>query len=193
MKRYLLSGASGFFGKYIYKYISESHIVETIGRHKDDNYYCDLSIDACLEINMKYDIVVHAAGMAHITPKTSNQKENFYKVNVGGTKLLLSALSKKPDSFIFISTISVYGDVKKDISYEDDALFGKCPYSKSKIQAERLVLDWGKKNNVKVSILRLPLIIGKNPPGNLGAMIKAVNRRYYFSIGKGNNKRSMVL
>jgi hypothetical protein len=41
--------------------------------------------------------------------------------------------------------------------------------------------------------LRLPLLVGKNPPGNLGTMIKAIKKGYYFNIGGGNSKKSMVL
>jgi nucleoside-diphosphate-sugar epimerase len=39
----------------------------------------------------------------------------------------------------------------------------------------------------------LPLLIGKNPPGNLGAMIKAINKGYYFNIDSGRAHKSMVL
>ena len=37
----------------------------------------------------------------------------------------------------------------------------------------------------EVLILRLPLIAGKNPPGNLGAMIRSIKKGYYFRIGDG--------
>ena len=34
-------------------------------------------------------------------------------------------------------------------------------------------------------VLRLPLVKGKKPLGNLGAMIKAIKKDYYFRISKG--------
>ena len=43
------------------------------------------------------------------------------------------------------------------------------------------------------TILRLPLLVGKNPPGNLGAMLKAIDKGYYFNIDGGKAKKSMVL
>ena len=57
---------------------------------------------------------------------------------------------------------------------------------KSKIDAEAEVVSWCKKNDVEFLILRLPLISGPNPPGNLGALYKAIQKGYYFRIGKGS-------
>ena len=41
--------------------------------------------------------------------------------------------------------------------------------------------------------MRLPLLVGKNPPGNLGAMIKAIKNGFYFNINRGKARKSMVL
>jgi hypothetical protein len=40
--------------------------------------------------------------------------------------------------------------------------------------------------------LRLPLVAGPNPPGNLGAMIKGIRNGKYFSIGNAPAKKSIV-
>jgi nucleoside-diphosphate-sugar epimerase len=72
-------------------------------------------------------------------------------------------------------------------------LAAKDPYGLSKIEAEELVTEWCKNNNVVCTILRLPLLVGENPPGNLGAMLKAIDRGYYFNIGGGKAMKSMVL
>lgn len=69
----------------------------------------------------------------------------------------------------------------------------KVPRSDSKIKAEKLVSEWGRKKNVRILILRLPLIVGKNPPGNLGKMISAINKKRYLSIDGGNARKSGVL
>ena len=52
---------------------------------------------------------------------------------------------------------------------------------------------WCNKKNVVCTILRLPLLVGENPPGNLGAMINAIDKGYYFNIGGGKARKSMVL
>ena len=66
-------------------------------------------------------------------------------------------------------------------------------YGLSKIKAEKLVQNWCDENGVVCTILRLPLLVGKNAPGNLGAMLKGIDRGYYFNIGGGEARKSMVL
>jgi nucleoside-diphosphate-sugar epimerase len=55
------------------------------------------------------------------------------------------------------------------------------------------VREWCTKNGVQYFNLRLPLIAGDNAPGNLGSMRKAIQKGYYFRIGKGSARKSIVL
>jgi nucleoside-diphosphate-sugar epimerase len=61
------------------------------------------------------------------------------------------------------------------------------------VEAEMIIQEWCKKNNVICAILRLPLIAGPNPPGNLKSMINGIKKGYYFNIAGGKAKKSMVL
>ena len=47
--------------------------------------------------------------------------------------------------------------------------------------------------NVKLSILRPSLIVGPNPPGNLGAMIHGIKSGKYLSIAGGKAKKSVLM
>ena len=76
---------------------------------------------------------------------------------------------------------------------ENDELLAKDAYGLSKILAEKLIQEWCKKNKVVCTILRLPLVVGYNPPGNLGAMIKSIKSGFYLNIAGGKVKKSMVL
>jgi nucleoside-diphosphate-sugar epimerase len=89
--------------------------------------------------------------------------------------------------------VAVYGQETGELINEDSPLLGSSPYAVSKILAEQLILDWGKKQGVTTYILRLPLIVGEHAPGNLRAMQKAIQSGYYFRIGKGESRKSMVL
>lgn len=190
----LLSGASGFLGKEIVDFFKQnvSDKLTTLGRSSSNDIICDLSAQKPL-ITDTYKMVIHAAGKAHSIPKTAEEKEEFYKVNYLGTKHLLNALQGNlPNTFVLISSVAVYGlDYGIDIKESFD-LKGDTPYAKSKIKAEIEVESFCKKNNVNFVILRLPLISGKNPPGNLGAMINAIKKGYYFRIGKGEARKSVV-
>lgn len=190
----LLTGSSGFLGscikKVIHSLIADLH---TINR-SNSTYNCNISEEVNLR-NESYQIIIHAAGKAHQTPKNEEQTQEFYKVNVQGTANLLKALEspRPPKSFIFISTVAVYGLNQGNLINEDVPLLAKDPYGHSKIQAEQLVQEWCKKHGVICTILRLPLVVGSNPPGNLGAMIKGIKKGYYFNIDGGKARKSMVL
>ncbi len=192
----LLTGASGFLGRYIHtELIANENTTISIGRHLGSDIICDLATQVPV-INTKLDIVVHAAGKAHIVPKTEAEKKDFFDVNLNGTINLckgLEALAVKPHSFVFISTVAVYGvDAGENID-EEHPLNGSTPYALSKLSAEDFLKDWCSKHHVLLSILRLPLIAGANPPGNLGAMIKGIQSGRYFNINGGKAKKSIVM
>ena len=65
---------------------------------------------------------------------------------------------------------------------ENSDLLAKDPYGRSKIEAEAMIIEWAQKHAVKFLILRLPLIAGINPPGNLGSMINGIKKGFYFNI-----------
>jgi nucleoside-diphosphate-sugar epimerase len=187
----LVTGSTGFFGKIIVKELDCKYIYR-LNRNQGDYHY-DLSL-SFPKFNVDFDLVIHNAGKAHSIPESDDERNTFFKVNVEGTKNLLKSLEfKLPKQFVFISSIAVYGNENGLNIKETHSLNAKEPYGLSKIQAEQLVLDWCKKNKVVCTILRLPLLVGKNPPGNLGAMISAIKKGYYFNIGTGKAKRSMVL
>lgn len=192
VKKILITGASGFLGKIIYQKLIDSFDITSLGRSKNNSVICDLS-SSIPEIP-RIDYVIHVAGKAHSNPKNSVEAGEFYKVNYEGTINLTKSLENVgvPKSLIFISSVSVYGlDEGENIS-EVYNLGGESPYAKSKIQAEEYLRNWGANHNVNVTILRLPLVAGTNPPGNLGAFKRAISVGYYFRIGEGNARKSIV-
>ncbi len=194
MSDYLITGSSGFLGSFIYHHCKENGKVVTIGRQLSDSYQIDLRNNFSLIESAK--TIIHCAGKAHSVPKTEQEKQDFFDVNTVGTLNLLTALKNAPslpETFIFISTIAVYGLESGIEINEKHPLLGSDPYAKSKIEAEQLITNWGIENNVQTVILRLPLIAGINPPGNLGNMIKALKSGRYLSVNNGKAKKSMVL
>ena len=195
--RILITGASGFLGSYILAHLNSVGIeFLTIGRSSANDVFCDLKYEVPqIGVDEMFDMVVHNAGMAHIVPKNEPQVKHFFEVNVGGTKNLLAALESlqtKPKCVVFISTVAVYG-VESGLEIEEThGLMGNSPYALSKIEGEQLVKNWCKLFLVNCIILRLPLVIGEDAPGNLGAMERAIQKGYYFRLGTGSARRSMV-
>jgi nucleoside-diphosphate-sugar epimerase len=190
-KKILITGSTGFLGSLIVNNNADE-IIFTLNRYKGQ-FMCDLA-SSIPNFNSDFDIVIHNAGKAHSIPKKEDEKRSFFLVNVQGTKNLLKGLETKiPKQFVFISSVSVYG-LEYGLNIDEKTLLkAKDPYGLSKIQAEQLSLDWCKKHNVICTILRLPLLIGNNPPGNLGAMIEGIQKGYYFNISGCKVKKSMVL
>lgn len=189
----LLTGGNGFLGKIIIGELEKENRFFTISTNSGDYpIFLDRGVPVFKEI---YDLVIHTAGKAHSIPKTVAEKKQFFDVNVTGTENLLKGLEQSviPKQFVFISSVSVYGQEFGSSISEEHALEAKDPYGLSKIKAEKVIVNWCTKHNVVCTILRLPLLVGKNPPGNLGAMIKAIENGYYFNIGGGKAHKSMVL
>lgn len=194
MKALLFTGATGFLGSNVLPLLKENYEVETLSMDKDATYKVNLVTDE-IRFNRKYDVVLHAAGKAHVIPRTEAEEKLFYDINFEGTKKLCSALELAgvPKSFVFISTVAVYGCDIGEMIAESHPLDGTSPYAKSKIMAEEFLQEWCSKKNVVLTILRPSLIAGKNPLGNLGAMIKGIESGKYLSIAGGISRKSIVM
>ncbi|MFK1823703.1 NAD-dependent epimerase/dehydratase family protein, partial [Bacteroides fragilis] len=190
----LFTGASGFLGRNIYQLLEKTYVIKTVGLTSQDYYKIDIArnIPVFTEV---FDIVLHAAGKAHSTPKTEEEKQVFFDVNLQGTKNLCTALEQSgiPKAFIFISTVAVYGCDSGENITEEHPLNGTTPYALSKIKAEKYLERWCAMHNVALSILRPSLIAGPNPPGNLGAMIRGIRNGKYLSIAGGKARKSVLM
>lgn len=188
----LLTGASGFLGSHIKAELQKDQAVVSIGRSSSNDVRCDLSTSRAKLDDIQ--CVIHAAGKAHIYPRTEQEKKAFFDVNVEGTHNLLFSLDSNPISrFVFISSVSVYGLEQGILIPEDTSLNGKSPYALSKIKAEAIIQSWCESKSIPYLILRLPLVVGTRPLGNLGKMLHAIQSGKYIRIAKGDAKKSAVL
>lgn len=189
----LLTGANGFLGKAIEMELLKGNSIYSLTRTMGD-YKVTLEKEIP-DFEESFDLIIHAAGKAHTIPRREEEKKQFHDVNVIGTHNLLKGLEKTilPKQFVFISSVSVYGQESGNAINEKHPLQAMDAYGLSKIEAEASVIKWCKKHNVICTVLRLPLLVGKNPPGNLGAMMKAIDKGYYFNIAGGKARKSMVL
>ena len=194
MKRLLLTGGTGFLGKHVKPFLDGLYAVTTLGISSCNDIQCDLSYEVPV-LDSQYDIVVHAAGKAHMTPRTEDERKTFFDVNYQGTVNLCKALEQLgyTEQFIYISTIAVYGLIEGRNIGETTPLEGFTPYAKSKILAEKYLSRWCFEHGVRLCVLRPPLLIGDNPPGNLGSMIKGIRTGKYMSIAGGKAHKSVLM
>jgi nucleoside-diphosphate-sugar epimerase len=191
----LLTGANGFLGTVLQEPLrKQGFSLFTLGRTGATTLSFDL-VQGVPELPVS-DCVIHAAGKAHTVPGNLAEEQAFYQVNVEGTKNLCRALEQAaalPKTVVFISTVAVYGRSEGLALSEDCPLAGETPYAKSKRVAEECLQSWASEKGVILGILRLPLIAGPHPPGNLGAMIRGIQKGTYLRIGKANARKSTVL
>ena len=190
----LLTGAYGFLGHRILDEVSQFD-VKTLGRDERSHFRCDLSSNIPDFSYCNFDTIIHNAGLAHIIPKYKRQEKLFFDTNFSGTINLTKGLENAkiyPKQFIFISTVAVYGLDSGEMITETHPIQPTSAYALSKVKAEKYLHEWCKTNNVKLVILRLPLIAGESAPGNFGRMEMAIKKGYYFRIGSGSSRKSIV-
>tara|TARA_X000000368_G_C22963388_1_gene682032 strand:+ start:55 stop:1026 length:972 start_codon:yes stop_codon:yes gene_type:complete len=132
-------------------------------------------------INHKIDSVIHLAasliiGMGEKYPKL------YYKNNVLGTKSLISAcIGTKVKNFIFSSTAAVYKDGLYRVT-EKSKVKPKSVYGKTKLKAEKLIINHCKINKINYGILRYFNIVGSSPSGKIGLINRSDHLFKNFSI-----------
>lgn len=187
MKRVLVTGKNSYAGKKFMERLSEvkpDWVVESISVRNDDWISEDFS---------RYDAIYHVAAIVHQKEDATKEKE-YYRVNSElPLKLARKAKADGVKSFVFLSSIAVYGitgemknakGITKETIKNPQTLNGK-----SKLLAEEK-LDELHSDEFKISLLRVPLIYGKNSPGNFALLLKLSKVLPIFP--KVNNIRSMI-
>lgn len=194
MYKLLFTGGTGFLGQNVMPLLQKEYEVTTCGITSDDMIQTNLAVSVPKLIE-RYDVVLHAAGKAHVVPKTEEEKQLFFDINYQGTVNLCKALENVgvPKALVFISTVAVYGCDYGEMITEEYPLQGNTPYAKSKIMAEEYLIKWCSERGVVLSILRPSLLAGKNAPGNLGAMVNGVRRGFYMNIAGGKAMKSVLM
>lgn len=194
MDKLLFTGGTGFLGKNVMPILQKDYEVTTCGITLEDMIQANFA-KVVPELPESYEVVLHAAGKAHVVPKTEEEKQLFFDINYQGTVNLCKALEKigVPKALVFISTVAVYGCESGELITEEHPLNGDTPYAESKIMAEEYLTKWCKEHGVILGILRPSLLAGKNAPGNLGAMVNGVRKGFYMNIAGGKVVKSVLM
>lgn len=190
----LLIGKNGFLGNIIHRILSDDHEVITLSRSPDADIVTDFT--DTIPLLPKVDIVVHNAGYAHRIPKTQSEIDKCFRTNVSATKKLLEALEKSnsvPASFVYISTVAIYGLDNGQNIEENHIPNPNTPYAVSKYEAEQIINEWCDMKSVNGIILRLPLVIGQFPKGNLASLHSSIKHGWYIEINQNFAKKSAVV
>lgn len=207
----LVTGASGFLGRAITKVLVDANY-EIIGIYNKNKIeksesrsdfhrvkfsQADITdknrLDASIG-DIKADVVIHCAGLAHQFGKTD--KERFRKVNVVGTENICElALKLSAKRFILISSVSVYGNRDSSLTNmitENHPCSPRDIYAESKLESEEICRKICLDNQVNLSILRPATIIGEGDRGNVNRLINLIDKGYFLWLGSGSNYKSLI-
>jgi nucleoside-diphosphate-sugar epimerase len=116
----------------------------------------------------------------------------FDRINVEGTKLLCNAaIGAGVEKIIYLSTVGVYGHRRHRNADESTPVKPDTAFSRSKAEAESIILDHHRAGRLKGIILRHRFIYGQGDMHVIGRMIKAA-QKYPFLIGGGHARISLI-
>ena len=200
IKKVLITGGTGFLGVHLArKFLKEKYDVtlfdlsdldakDLIGKVK----VIRGDIRDAKTINKALagqNYVVHAAAALPIQV----DKKVIYGVNIDGTKNVLEAsLKNKIKRLVFISSTAVYG-VPKHLPEEETAPLDPIGnYGVSKIEGEKLCMEYQKKG-LQVNIIRPKTFLGTERLGVFELWFEAIyNNKRVFILGPGNNKYQLL-
>lgn len=135
--------------------------------------------------------VFHLAAKAHALGEVHQDEQEYFRINVTGTrKLLESSKAAGVRRFVLFSSVKAIGEGSSWNLSESADCHPETPYGRSKLEAERMLLEGG--YVPEPVVLRLPMVYGPTHKGNLPQMIKSVAKGYFPPLSHAGNKRSMV-
>ncbi|WP_409188030.1 NAD-dependent epimerase/dehydratase family protein [Bradyrhizobium sp. RDM4] len=196
----LVTGASGFLGRHVVpalmragwsvrravrnpKGLADEVVIETIGPDTDWQAALD-GVDA----------VVHLAARVH--HKYEEHAVQLYRnVNIAGTlHLARGAAAAGARQFIFISTVLVHGRSNEGRApfSEDDILTPRGLYGMSKAAAEAGLRTLARDSDMKISVIRPPLVYGAGARGNFALLTRAVDLGLPLPFAAIRNHRAFL-
>ena len=140
------------------------------------------------------DAIVHLAARVH-HKHDEHAVERYRDVNVEGTlHLARSAARAGVGQFVFISTVLVHGrssDGRAPFS-ESDEMTPRGLYGNSKAAAEAGLKSLAQSSQMKVSVIRPPLVYGDGAKGNFAMLEKAVRLGLPLPFAGISNRRAFL-
>ena len=182
MRKVLIVGEKSYIGDSFAEYVTKDKDIQIdIVDSMNDNWK--------VENFSEYDSVFHVAGIAHALNKNIAE-EIYYSVNRDlAIDVANYAKEKGVRQLVFMSSMSVYTDIKEKCISHDTKLNAKGAYGDSKLQAD-LSLQEMYSDDFNIAILRPPMIYGAGCKGNFPRLVGLVKKLPIFP--NFNNKRSML-
>ncbi|MDH0238981.1 UDP-glucose 4-epimerase family protein [Aeromonas caviae] len=202
--RVLVTGANGFVGCTLFKYLHEVEQYHVSGSVRTaDTAQKNLFTVGELSENTNWSealegqhVVIHVAARAHVMDEAIiDPLTEYRRVNVAGTSnLARQAANAGVKRFIFISSIKVNGEsTAADSPFQHiDKAMPEDLYGISKAEAEDGLWQIGKETGMEIVIIRPPLVYGPGVKANFASMMKWASKNLPLPLGAVCNSRSLV-
>ena len=208
--KYVVTGGAGFIGSNIVKLlIKNGHNVSVIDNLHTGNLSRLKDIENKISFN-KIDIrdfdklnqnihdidgIFHQAALT-VVPESFEKPDEYYDVNVNGTKNIFKIAKKLGVKVVFASSSSIYGNVNKIPIKENFKKNPINPYGKTKVEKEKLAQDFWR-DGVNIIGLRYFNVYGKGQTGSYAGVITQFMKKIDNSLppiihGKGDQVRDFV-
>lgn len=203
--RILITGATGALGPSVVDALyRDGHTIRTLSRNIPRPGLLPMPIETCIgnivsdssvrAAVVGIDIVVHLAALLHIVDPSPDLYLQYKKVNIDGTRMVVEAAKDAGVSrIVFCSTIAVYGYGQGRLLTEESTPYPNTFYAETKLAAEQIVLAARRTDGQPLGVvLRLAAVYGARIKGNYQRLVRALARNRFLSIGKGENRRTLV-
>ena len=206
-----ITGASGFLGSHcVAKAVEKGHLVRVLVRDPEKTtaalemhgikkdlveiVYADLADESSLDSGLEgVDTLLHTAAIFSLSPLDA---KSMISINPSSTKTLLtSAVKHELKQTVYVSTMGVFAPISGgDINENTETSTGLGPYTKSKIESEKIARDF-QHGGAPVNIVYPGGIFGpKDPNPNLSdsmGMLTEILKRN-FGLTASSAKLAMV-
>jgi nucleoside-diphosphate-sugar epimerase len=198
--RWAISGGAGFLGLHLSRrLVADGHAVRTLDLAPLDEPDLERSVEdlrgdvrSVRDVRRLVegaDVLVHAAAALPIQAS----RDSIRSVNVGGTATLLAAAAEAGvGRVVLVSSTAVYGVPKVHPIAENAPLVGVGWYGESKIEAEEVTRDFGRRG-LEYTIVRPKTFIGPERLGVFEILFDWIceDRRIYM-LGTGENRYQLL-
>jgi len=191
---FLVTGANGFVGSNLVEYLCAQNVnVRAMVRDPQKaKRLKHLNVEVVAGDLMDKESLKRCcdgvSGIYHLAAlfnQAGLPESHFFDVNVQGTKRLLDmAIEGGVRRFVHCSTNGVHGDIKNPPADEATPYSPCDEYQRSKVEGEKLVLEYFSSKKIEGIVIRPAMIYG---PGDtrLFKIFRMIQKKRFFYVGEG--------